>query len=163
MIINSRANGIETGLCMMTMVRMNSNKDYSKYRILDYEIFDFHLIWKLKLNSNAKRIYRLIKYEPYKNEIDVSSNPFKRYYGNPLRERLGSLHGDFDNDKASLVLHNITEEDDGMQIFCEIHWGNLYGESYGKVSLAKNEVTKGLSIPDNSCWKGSDDLWLNYR
>ena len=120
MIINSRANGIETGLCMMTMVRMNSNKDYSKYRILDYEIFDFHLIWKLKLNSNAKRIYRLIKYEPYKNEIDVSSNPFKRYYGNPLRERLGSLHGDFDNDKASLVLQNITEEDDGMQIFCEI-------------------------------------------
>ena len=80
----------------------------------------------------------MIKYEPYKNEIDVSSNPFKRYYGNPLRERLGSLHGDFDNDKASLVLQNITEEDDDMQIFCEIHWGNLYGESYGKVSLAKN-------------------------
>ena len=50
-----------------------------------------------------------------------------------------------------------------IEIFCEIHWGNLYGESYGKVSLAKNEVTKGLSVQDNSCWKGSDDLWLNYR
>ena len=119
----------------------------------------------MKLNSNANRIYRLVKYEPYRNEVDVSSNPFKRYYnrGNPLQRRLGSLYGDFDNDKASLVLQNITEADEGLQIFCEIHWGNLYGESYGKVSIEKHEVTKGLSIQDNSCWKGSDDLWLNYR
>jgi len=115
----------------------------------------------LKLNSNANRIYRLVKYEPYKTELETS-NPFKRYYGNPLRDRL-LVTGDFDNDKASLVLQNITEKDEGLQIFCEIHWGNLYGESYGKVEFEKNEVTKGLSIQDNSCWKGSEDLWLNYR
>ena len=103
----------------------------------------------------------MVKYEPYKTELETS-NPFKRYYGNPLRDRL-LVTGDFDNDKASLVLQNITEKDEGLQIFCEIHWGNLYGESYGKVEFEKNEVTKGLSIQDNSCWKGSEDLWLNYR
>ena len=58
---------------------------------------------------------------------------------------------------------NVTEEDEGLQVFCEVHWGNLYGESYSEVTKIKSEVTHVLSLQDNSCWKGSDDLWLNYR
>lgn len=111
----------------------------------DYTVDDFTLYWKLDADKMSPQT--LISYRGGDNTIT-----YKNKYNDNVE-----FTGDFDGQSALLHLSDIQIDHDNYKYACEIHWGQVYGESETSLTVYKNADAIEL-VNITSILEGRDSL-----